>query len=207
MEESVSVNTKCNIHYGIPVTLTMTTASIAATTFTFKSTVMLNSKNLMEKIFVNFTGFTQAFYDSFRDKPNLISTVTFKLSISGPCYSLLSPTDLGFISSGASHPWLVAFSINPEVDEAKIVKRLSKLTNYVKNKRQAVNESAEEIPERLDAINIESPCKMYTHWVSEKFKAVHVYYMLSLHGDACTCIGGRTMCKTSQRSSIYTVLL
>ena len=173
MEESVSMNTKCNIHYGVPVTLTMTTASSAATTFTFKSTVMLNSKNLMEKAFVNFTGFTQAFYDSFRNKTgksSVISTVTFKLSISGSCYSLLSPTDLGFTSSGENHPWLVAFSINPEVDKTKIVQRLSELTAYVKNKRQAVNESAvnksAEVSERLDFFNIESPCRMYTHWVS-----------------------------------------
>ena len=160
VDDSVSMETKCNIHYGIPLTLTMTAASSAATTSTYQSTVILNSKNIEEKIFVNYTGFTQALYESFSNERGVVSTISFKLSVSGTCSNVLSPADLGFSSSQESFPWLVAFSINPEVDKARVGERLSELTVYAKNKRQAMNASAET------STIVESPCRMYTHWVS-----------------------------------------
>lgn len=172
MEEVASIQKKCNIYYGVPITLTMQLdASIAST---FESTVFLKNNQMKEKAIVNFTGFTQAFQKSLKDK--VVKTrVSLSLTVSGSCRNLLNPADLGFTSS---QPWIVAFF--KDFNAAKAMSwNLSELIQHAKSthysKRQAEDD---DTAERGDGTNVaisEGPCRMYTHWVS--IKCLFVVYM------------------------------
>ena len=166
MEESASVQKRCNTRYGVPLTLTMLTHPDVAPTSTVESTIILKPNDMEEKMVVNFTGFTLAFNELLKygaGKPN--NRVSFRLRVSGSCHSLLSPAHLGFISSGESHPWIVAFS---DVAMAMTRSRLSELTKQASNTHY-IKRQTEDIGDekgKTYTADSESPCRMYTQKVS-----------------------------------------
>lgn len=168
MEEVASVQKKCNIYYGVPITLTMQLD--AAISSTFESTVFLTSNQMKEKVIVNFTGFTQAFHESVKNE--VVKTrVTFSLAVSGSCRNLLKPADLGFTSSAKGQPWIVAF-FKDFIAARPMSLNLSELIQHAKSthysKRQAEDDDAAHRENETNVAISEGPCRMYTQWVSNK---------------------------------------
>ena len=162
-EEVASVQKKCNIYYGVPITLMMQLDG--AISSTFESTVLLTSNQMREKVILNFTGFTKAFHKSVKDE--VVKTrVTFSLAVSGPCRNLLKPADLRFTSSAEGQPWMVVFFKDFTVAKAN----LSELIHYAKSthysKREAEDDDAAHREDKTNVSISEGPCRMYTQWVS-----------------------------------------
>lgn len=186
MEEVASVQKKCNIYYGVPITLMMQLDG--AISSTFESTVLLTSNQMKEKVILNFTGFTQAFHKSVKDEA-VKTGVTFSLAVSGSCRNLLKPADLRFTSSAEGQPWMVVFFEDFTVSKA-ISLNLSELIHHAKSthysKREAEDDDAAHREDKTNVSISEGPCRMYTQWVSSKLSFVVCtceVYILPVHAS------------------------
>ena len=111
----------------------------------------------MEKLSYNLTGLTQVFNES---AGQILST---ELTVGGLCHNQLSPLDLGFTSV-----WAIFFFTKPLMNNTKTLKMYHDMTQIAKerharSRRQDMQEQDSVLP--ID--NNESPCRMYTQWLSQ----------------------------------------
>lgn len=150
-------NNVYRISHGIPIILTIKTLN--ETTITSTS-VIIEIKDILNEIAINFTGLTQVFYEAIRDKDNIV----YELSVGGSCHDRLTPEDLGFTTTMTNNAWVIVFSTKLVMDDAKFLKRFSDLTQAAKDTHYTKRHA--EIAQEEILIN-ESPCRMYTQWVSK----------------------------------------
>lgn len=153
---------ECNINDGIPLTLTMRAGFNKAAPFIFQDTFHISYNDLREKMLVNVTGILHTLTASMRYMTPS-SILSFELSVSGPCQHLLTPGDLGFISSNA--PWLITFS-NSDTNSVFPNSIMSEITSMVEKTHYTRRQANDSVEETGLNITHELPCRMHTQWVS-----------------------------------------